>query len=124
MEKIVFVSQKHGRKTRHGFCTLIGEVSFAVVADKAERAILFGIPGEDDDFIQAYVTEWSGKDADLDEAVRMGTERLEKSNPQEWVPDFSNRTLNEVRAKTLTCHKEYAVALFCEYRAFNGKEWS
>lgn len=123
MEKIAFVSQKHGRKTRHGTLTMIGGISFAIVPVKADRTVYFGIPGAHEDFLHVYAEPWDGDKESLESTIAAATGKLENTKPIDWVDTFSARTLEKVRAKELKCHREYIEALLEAHKAFNGKEW-
>lgn len=123
MEKITLVSQKHGRKPRHGTVGMIGGVCFATVPVRALRRVYFAIPGADEDFLQVAEVEWNGKAETLDAVLTQAVRKIESSDPQGWVDTFSATTLEEVRNKTLTAHREYLFALLAEHKAFTGKDW-
>lgn len=128
MENVIFVSIKHGRKTRRGYYDMIGvkrdERSFAVCPSKADRAVYFGIPGADGDFIQVYVEPWDGDKDSLDAAIKQATSKLIATNPHEWVDDYDTRTLDKIRSKELTAHREYIFALLECFKVYNnGEDW-
>lgn len=122
MEKVVFVSRKHGRKPRHGTVGMIGGTCFAIIPVRTSRTVFFGIPGAGEDFLEVHAEPWSGKDDVLDSLVATASASIAKLDPQTWV-DFSARALEEVRAKQATAHRDYLLALLAEHRAFKGKDW-
>lgn len=123
MEKIAFVSRKHGRKSGFGTVRMIGGLCFAIFPRRAERRVYFGIPGAHDNFLQVSDAKWDGKDNSLAATIAAGCSLIEKSDPVTWVDDYSAKALEEVRAKTETACREYILELLAEHKAFKGKDW-
>lgn len=123
MEKIVFVSRKHGRKTRHGYVDSIAGHSFAVCPVKADRTVYFGMPGAHEDFIQVYAEAWNGDADTLTGVIASSFAQIEKLNTAVLVQEFSARTLGKVRAKEIQVHKEYIKALLDEHIVYKGVPW-
>ena len=123
MEKISIVHYVAGRKTRHGYVTVIGDVSFCVIPAKAEQKVYFGIPGVDNDFLQVYAEDWATGDESVESAIDRARIKLEKTLPSDWVDDYSRRTLEEVRKKKPKWHRDYLTALLADYKVYHNKDW-